>query len=250
MKYKVEICVDTVESALEAQLAGADRVELCDNLIEGGTTPGPGTIQSARANLGIGLNVIIRPRGGDFLYSPIEFDIMKRDIDFCGEAGADGVVTGILRADGRVDIERTGALIEYARPMQVTFHRAFDMTPDPFAALEDIIMAGAERILTSGQKNSAAEGAALLKELLIKAGNRIIIMPGSGIGPANIESLARSTGAHEFHFSGRKTIGSGMIYRKESISMGGDSSVPEYGRKVADYTTIRAVIELLGRLGV
>ena len=131
MKFYLEICVDNVESAIDAQNAGADRVELCNNLFEGGTTPGFGTISSARNNLSIGLHVIIRPRGGDFLYSDLEFDIMRREIDMCGECGVDGVVLGILNPDGAIDIERTAKLIEFARPMSVTFHRAFDMWAIP-----------------------------------------------------------------------------------------------------------------------
>ena len=155
MKFSLEICVDTVESAIEAQNAGADRVELCSNLMEGGTTPGYGTITSARHNLDIGLNVIIRPRGGDFLYSDQDYDVMRREIDICGECEVDGVVLGILNTDGSVDLERTARLIEFARPMSVTFHRAFDMCSDPVKGLEEIILAGADRLLTSGLKDKA-----------------------------------------------------------------------------------------------
>ena len=176
MKFKLEICVDSLESAIVAQTAGADRVELCNNLIEGGTTPGYGTIISVRNNLTIGMNVIIRPRGSDFLYTDPEFDIMRRDIEACGEAGADGIVIGILRNDGNIDIERTSRLIEFARPMEVTFHRAFDMCLDPVKGLEDIILTGAERVLTSGQMNSAFEGADIIRNLVKQADNRIIIM--------------------------------------------------------------------------
>ena len=145
MNFKIEICVDSVQSALLAQDAGASRVELCDNLPEGGTTPGYGTIVSARNNLSIGLHVIIRPRGGDFLYTSHEYDIMKREIDICGEAGVDGIVLGILKSDGSIDVERTARLIEVAKPMSATFHRAFDMCQDPVQGLEDIIASGADR---------------------------------------------------------------------------------------------------------
>ena len=145
MKYKLEICVDNVESAIAAQNAGADRIELCNNLPEGGTTPGSGTICSARNNLTIGLHVIIRPRGGDFLYSDPDYDIMRREIDICGECGVNGIVLGILESGGAIDVERTAKLIELARPMSATFHRAFDMCNDPFKSLEDVIACGADR---------------------------------------------------------------------------------------------------------
>ncbi len=248
MKFKLEICVDNVQSAIDAQDAGATRVELCDSLPEGGTTPGYGTIVSARHNLNIGLNILIRPRGGDFLYSALEFDIMRRDVDICMECGADGIVTGILRADGNIDIERTSELVRLAHPMSVTFHRAFDMCRDPQKGLEDIIATGADRLLTSGQKNSAEEGSGLLRELVIQSGNRIIIMPGSGIHEANIEAIAKITGANEFHLSARKVVESKMIFRKTGITMGGMPGYNEYARKVADSEKIKGIIKILGNL--
>ncbi len=248
MIFKIEICVDSLQSALLAQDAGASRVELCDNLPEGGTTPGYGTIVSARNNLSIGLHVIIRPRGGDFLYTGHEYDIMKREIDICGEAGVDGIVLGILKSDGSIDVERTARLIEVAKPMSATFHRAFDMCQDPVQGLEDIIASGAERVLTSGQKNSAAEGSGLLRELVIQAGQRIIIMPGSGINEANIETIAKISGANEFHLSARKVVESEMIFRKEGITMTGMPGFNEYARKVADPEKIKNIIRILSNL--
>lgn len=245
MNFFLEICVDNVESAIEAQNAGADRIELCNNLMEGGTTPGVGTICSARSNLTIGLHVIIRPRGGDFLYSRLDYDIMRRDIGSCGECGADGIVLGILLPDGSIDIERTAKLTELARPMSVTFHRAYDMCNDPFKGLEDVIATGADRLLTSGQKNSAEEGVGLINQLIIQAGKRVIIMPGSGINSSNITHIAVTTRANEFHLTGRKIIDSEMIYRKEGISMGGTSGIPEFSRKVADPDMIRCIISNL-----
>ena len=245
MNFKLEICVDNVESAIVAQLAGADRVELCDNLIEGGTTPGYGTIVSARKNLNIGLNVIIRPRGGDFLYTDLEYDILRRDIDICGECGVDGIVIGILRSGGTIDVERTAKLIELARPMSATFHRAFDMCTDPLIGLEDVIASGANRLLTSGQKDKVLEGAELIRQLVGQAGDRIIIMPGSGINESNIAGIARVTGANEFHLTGRKVIDSEMIFRKHGISMGGTTEIPEFSRKVADPDMIKRVINIL-----
>ena len=248
MKFEVEVCVDTVESAIIAQNAGASRVELCDNLPDGGTTPSFGTIAAARKNLSIGLNVIIRPRGGDFLYSDPEFDIMKKDIEICRNYGVDGVVIGLLKSDGSVDSERTASLVELANPMELTFHRAFDMASDPFQALSDIIGAGAKRILTSGQQNKAEDGVELIRQLVLKADDNIIIMPGSGINMLNIEMIARSTGAKEFHFTGRKTIESLMTFRKSGISMGGSPSGSEFIRKIADSEVIENIIRILERL--
>ncbi len=245
MKFKLEVCVDSLESAIDAQIAGADRIELCSNLYEGGTTPSYGTIVSARNNLDIDLFVIIRPRGSDFLYTDPEFDIMRRDIDVCGEVGANGVVLGLLMQDGNIDIERTSKLIEYARPMKVTFHRAFDMCRDPLKGLEDIILTGAERILTSGQKSDASEGSALIGCLVKQADNRIIIMPGGGINDFNIRDIAQVTGASEFHLTGRKIINSEMFFRKSGILLGGSPQTEEFSRKVADPVKIAKIISTL-----
>jgi copper homeostasis protein len=245
MEFKIEICTDNVESAIEAQKAGADRIELCNNLPEGGTTPGCGLIRSARENLTIGLHVIIRPRGGDFFYSALEYDIMKREIYACGECGVDGVVIGILEPGGEIDIERTARLIEFARPMSVTFHRAFDMCIDPVKGLEAVIDSGADRLLTSGQRNTADEGRLLIKDLIEQAGDRIIIMPGSGINESNIVNFARVTGAKEFHFTGRKIIESEMAFRRENISMGASNGMSEYFRKVVNPEMIRSIVNNL-----
>jgi copper homeostasis protein len=245
MKFKLEICSGSVESAVNAQLAGADRVELCDNLCEGGTTPSLGSIESARDNLAIGLHVIIRPRGGDFLYSDHEYDIMRRDIELCGERGIDGIVIGLLRKDGSIDIDRTEKLVKLAYPMSVTFHRAFDMCDDPFKSLEDIISAGAARILTSGQKIIVPEGAALIHELVKKAGARIIIMPGSGLDESNIADMAKATGAAEFHLTAQKVVESEMVFRRKDIPMGGMAGIPEFSRKVADPGKIINIINIL-----
>lgn len=245
MNFKLEICVDSVESAINSQIAGADRVELCDNLIEGGTTPSYGSIASARSNLNIGLHVIIRPRGGDFLYSDLEYDIMRRDVEICGENGVDGIVIGFLRADGTIDIERTARLVESAQPMSVTFHRAFDMCNDPVKGLEDIIAAGTSRVLTSGQKDNVPEGEELIKQLVELAGNRIIIMPGGGITESNIASVCKATNASEFHLTGRMVTESEMIFRRSGISMGGTSEVKEFSRKVADTDKIKRIIKIL-----
>ncbi len=246
-KYLIEVCAASVDSAIAAQQGGAKRIELCDNLYEGGTTPSFATIKSARINLQIGLNVLIRPRGGDFCYSNLEFEIMKEDIRICKELGADGVVFGILLTDGKVDILRTKMLVELSRPMSVTFHRAFDMTPDPLKALEDIISIGIDRILTSGQKNKAIEGRELLKQLIEQADGRIIIMPGSGINEQNIVEIRSFTGAKEFHLTGRKPIQSKMIYRQDGIFMGGLPEISEFEIKVTNSKLIRKIVSLIDR---
>lgn len=243
MKFKLEICVDSVESALNAQTAGADRIELCDNLTEGGTTPGYGMITSARSNLNIGIHVLIRPRGGDFLYSDLEYDIMRRDIDLCGESGIDGIVTGILLPAGNVDVERTARLIEFAYPMSATFHRAFDMCRDPVSSLEDVIATGASRLLTSGLRNKARDGIELIRQLVIQAGERLIVMPGGGIDETNAAQVITATKVTELHLTGRMEIDSEMIFRRHGISMGGLTGVPEFTRKVADPDRIKKIIE-------
>lgn len=245
MIHKLEICADSVESSIIARAAGADRIELCDNLQEGGTTPGYGCIVSARKNLDIRLHVLIRPRGSDFLYSDVELDIMMRDIEMCGETGVDGIVTGVLRPGGTIDIERTAKLVELAYPMSVTFHRAFDMCCDPEQALEDIIATGASRVLTSGQKNSAEEGITLIKKLVVQAGKRIIIMAGGGITEHNLASILANTNVNEVHLTGRKTIESAMLFRQNEITLGGNPGFPEYFRRIADQEKIEKIVNIL-----
>ena len=218
MNYTLEVIAFTIESVLLAQQSGAHRIELCDNPAEGGTTPGYGMIKTAREKTPLLLYPIIRPRGGDFLYSDDEFEIMKRDVLLCKELGCDGVVIGLLQPDGSVDKKRTAVLVEAAYPLGVTFHRAFDRVANPFEALEDIIATGCERILTSGLKPTAAEGAEMLAQLVRQANDRIIIMPGSGIRAGNIVALARQTGAIEFHSSARKATDSKMEYFNTSMN--------------------------------
>jgi len=218
MKFKLEVIGFTIESCLIAQAAGAHRIELCDNPSEGGTTPSYGFIKTARENLSIDLYPIIRPRGGDFLYSEIEFEVMKADIEVCKNLGCNGVVIGILNADGTVDKKRSKQLVEIANPMKVTFHRAFDRTNDPFQAMEDIISIGCERILTSGLQTVATDGEELLNKLVKKANDRIIIMPGSGVKSDNIKTLIRNTNATEFHSSARTFVNSKMEFINESMN--------------------------------
>lgn len=218
MHLKLEIIGFNIESCAIAQAAGADRIELCDNPEEGGTTASYGFIKAARKLLSIQLYPIIRPRGGDFLYSDEEFEIMKTDVQLCKEIGCDGVVIGMLNADGSIDKMRSGKLVELAYPLGVTFHRAFDRTADPFQALKDVIEIGCERILTSGLKSSAPEAIDLLKQLVEAADEEIIIMPGSGVRSSNIISIAKETGASEFHSSARKTVKSLMEYQHSGIN--------------------------------
>ncbi len=240
----LEITVNSVTSALLAQEGGADRIELCDNFHEGGTTPGAGSIAKARECLHIDLFVMIRPRGGDFHYSDLEREIMKNDIQLARDFGADGVVFGLLNTDGTVDRIHTAELVAVSRPMQVTFHRAFDLTPDPFAALEEIIEAGADRILTSGQAPAALEGAAVIASLLKQAGNRITIMPGAGISESNILELYRLTRATEFHASLRTKKFSGMSFQREGVFMG-DQGFSTYPYDVASPERIRIMKHIL-----
>jgi len=218
MKFKLEVIGFTIESCLIAQAAGAHRIELCDNPSEGGTTASYGFIKTARENLSIELYPIIRPRGGDFLYSEIEFEVMKADVEISKNLGCDGVVIGMLNADGTVDKKRCKELVDIAYPMKVTFHRAFDRTNNPFKAMEDIISIGCERILTSGQKNLAIDGEELLNKLVKQANNRIIIMPGSGVKSDNIKTLVKNTNAKEFHTSARTFIDSKMEFINESMN--------------------------------
>ena len=215
---KLEICSFNIGSAIIAQDAGADRVELCASPEEGGTTPGPGLISMARRLLRIDLYPIIRPRGGDFLYTDEEFGIMMKDIEYCKLTGCNGVVIGLLNRDGTIDKARAGRLVELAYPLGVTFHRAFDWATNPFEALEDIISIGCERILTSGQKPTAIEGVELINQLVRQADERIVIMPGSGVRSGNIEALVKGTEASEYHTSARSVVASTMEFVNASMN--------------------------------
>lgn len=244
----IEVCANSLASALAAQAGGAARVELCSALIEGGLTPSPATIELARERLNLKLHVLIRPRGGDFCYEETEFGLMKRDIAFCQRAGVDGVVIGMLLPDGSVDMSRMRELVDAARPMKVTFHRAFDMAADAFRALDDVIALGAERLLTSGQRGSAVEGKALIAELVRRAGNRLVIMPGAGINESNIRELVAATGAREFHLSGQKKVASRMVYRNPHVFMG-VPGLSEYEIGVTDEEKIRRVVQAANEPG-
>ncbi|HEV2831111.1 MAG TPA: copper homeostasis protein CutC [Hanamia sp.] len=218
MPYKLEVIGFNIESCMAAQDAGADRIELCASPGEGGTTPSYAFIKAAREKLHIDLYVMIRPRGGDFLYNDEEFEIMKNDVLFCKQAGCDGIVTGLLTEDGKVNGKRCKELIGYAYPLGATFHRAFDRVYDPFEALEDIIDLGFERILTSGLAPKAIDGKETLAALINKSAERIIIMPGSGVNASNIISIAESTDAKEFHSSASYYTESKMKYHNSLMN--------------------------------
>lgn len=246
MKYKVEICANSVASCLQAQKGGAHRVELCAGIPEGGTTPSYGEIAIARKLLNIELNIIIRPRGGDFLYSDVEHQTMVHDIKIAKKLGVDGIVIGCLNADGTIDMVRNRELIDAAQGMSVTFHRAFDMCKDPFESLEQIIALGCDRLLTSGQQPTAIEGISLLSKLVVKANERIIIMPGSGVNENNIATIAKETKAREFHFSAREPINSKMEYRNPNLKMGGTVvSIDEYVQNITDSEKVQRTINIL-----
>lgn len=247
MKLQLEICCYSVESVRAAARGGADRVELCASPPEGGITPSQASIQLARDVPGLGLYVIIRPRGGDFCYSPLEFETMKRDIEVAGSLGADGVVIGILQPDGSIDKGRTRELVEIARPMDVTFHRAFDMCADPFRALGDLYETGIGRVLSSGSRPTVEEGLEVLAALAEKAGDRISIMAGSGVKPGNLEVLFRA-GIREFHSSAARSYPSPMEYRNPFVHMGKDKDFDEYARSAADEGLVAELRRRLDRL--
>jgi copper homeostasis protein len=225
----IEVCVDSVASAVAAERGGAARVELCSDILEGGVTPSMGLIEAVRSHISIGLQVIIRPRGGDFCYEEDEIDIMKRDIAACKNLKVGGVVLGILDSEGHVNVEKTRELVELARPMNVTFHRAFDMAADLTRALEDVCAAGADRILTSGGEQKCLQGAETIARLVKAAGRRLTIMAGGGISLADAAAVIERTGVKEIHVGLASTISSPMVFRNPNISLG-KASGREYQR--------------------
>ena len=216
----IEVCVDSVASAVAAERGGAQRVELCSDLLEGGVTPSVGLLEAVRSRLSIGVHPIIRPRPGDFCYSEEEFDILRRDIEVAKDAGADGVVLGILDPAGNVDVQRTRQLVELARPLSVTFHRAFDMAADLFRALEDVCATGADRLLTSGGEQSCLQGIETLAQLVKAARGRITILAGGGIGHNNANTIIERTGVSEIHVGLATPVMSPMVHRNSRVSLG------------------------------
>lgn len=238
---EVEVCAYSLESCVAAQEAGADRVELCTAMYDGGTTPPAGMIQLARELLHIRLYVMIRPRGGDFLYSDLEYRQMKQDLLYAKSCGVNGVVIGLLKENGEIDVERTLELVGLAAPLQVTFHRAFDMAADPFRALEGVIRSGCHRILTSGQRNTAVEGMDMLRALSERNKGRIQLMAGSGVNRENALLLA-ATGIDALHLSGKNSRDSRMEYRNPQVFMGGVPGIPEYEIVFTDCKKISDVV--------
>lgn len=235
----LEICIDGVASARAALVGGADRVELCANLPEGGTTPSAGMIRAVRAAFPGGLMVIIRPRGYDFLYSDDELEVMRHDVQVARELGADGVVIGCLTAEGRVDAGRCRRLLDAAGPLDITFHRAFDMTRDLGEALEDIVALGIQRILTSGGQPDVLAGVAAIAGLVRQSAGRASLMPGGGVTPENLAEIVCATGVREIHLSARQAVQSGMQHRNEHCSMGSYSKDREYEWREASAEKIR-----------
>lgn len=239
---KFEICVDSTEGVRAARDAGADRVELCAALFEGGLTPSHGMIVGARRVSGIALQVMIRPRGGDFHFDDDEFETMLADIAIAKAEGADGIVSGVLTTDGRIDEQRSRILIEAARPLPMTFHRAFDMTVDPFEALETLISIGAARVLTSGQEATVLEGLPLIAALMRQAAGRIIVMPGGGVTARNVGRIVRELAPAELHFAALAEAQSPMLFQRSHVYMGGELRAPEYRRLQSSPAGIAALM--------
>ena len=248
----LEICVDSVESALAAQRGGAQRIELCSALAEGGLTPSGGLIRAVRSKVSIGVYVMIRPRGGDFLYSEEELDVMRDDIARARDLGANGVVFGLLTADGVVDIEKTAELVELARPMEVTFHRAIDMTRDLGEALESVLLTGARRVLTSGGAQSALLGMTGVATLVHLAKDRIAVMVCGNVRPENVAQIAVATGATQFHAALRSAVPSPVTYRNPGLSMGdeGSDEYTRYAVRPEDVRRLRQTINAIGAVTV
>lgn len=243
MKRIIEICANSAQSCVEAEMGGASRVELCAGIPEGGTTPSYGEIKTAQALTStIDINVIIRPRGGDFLYTEAEVEAMLLDIELCKQLGVHGVVFGCLTSEGDIDVPLMRRLIEAAKPLSVTCHRAFDVCRDPFAALEQLIELGCDRILTSGQQSTAEKGIPLLKQLVERAGQHIIIMPGCGVREGNIARIEAETGAREFHTSARSVVHSQMRYRKEEVPMGSSAVTSEFETVQTDREKVKQFV--------
>lgn len=244
-KALIEVVVDSVESAIAAERGRAGRVELCANLVEGGTTPSAGMIAECRDRIRIPLYVMIRPRGGDFLYSDAEIEIMRRDIRQARALGADGIVLGLLLPDGRVDAVRTARLIRQARPLDVTFHRAIDVCRDPYEALDTLAAMGVDRVLTSGQAASASSGIKTIARLVAHARNRLVIMAGGRINEKNAPRIVERTGVREIHLRGARQVRSGMKHRTAAVGFRGKPLASDYVHEYTDASRIRALVKSL-----
>lgn len=241
---KLEVCAGSIDSAIAAAKGGAARIELCSGLADGGITPSVGLIKAARAIKRLKVNVLIREREGDFLYTPDEIETMATDVDVCRSLGVDGVVVGALAADGRIDVEACRKMLAAKGDMSVTFHRAFDLCRDPFEALDTLIDLGVDRVLTSGLAASAIEGSEMLKKLNDYAAGRIIILAGGGVNSRNVKRLIESTGVIEVHASARSSVASYMQFRRGGVSMG-TPGADEYSRKITDAAEVAAIVDQL-----
>jgi copper homeostasis protein len=246
--YQLEICIDSVASARAAEQGGAQRVELCDYLTGGGTTPSAGMISLVRESLSIPVHVLIRPRRGDFLYSKMEMEIMKRDIQLCREMGVDGVVLGALTKEGDIDVAKTQELIDSAGTISVTFHRAFDLTRNPLEALDQLLSLNIVRLLTSGQQQTALQGVPLIQKLQERSVGKLIIMPGGGINPANVKDIVSQTGVTEVHASVRSKVEGEMVFRKDYPPISSNSPLSEFEQLVADVEQIKKMRRLLDEI--
>jgi copper homeostasis protein len=238
----IEVCVENADGLVAAQNAGADRVELCASLLEGGLTPSVGMVEEALRRATIPFHVIVRPRGGDFLYSEIEFAAMLGDVRALRGLGVAGVVVGCLTPDGAIDEPRTRALVAAARPLSVTCHRAFDMTADPLEAVEALVRCGVDRVLTSGQRDTALEGLETLRATVRAAAGRLGVMACGGLDASNIAQVRDATGAPELHFAALKSVPSGMRYRNPKVGMGGTALEREYLNEATDEDAVRAAM--------
>ena len=241
----LELCVDSVESAVAAELGGATRIELCSALREGGLTPSSGLIRAVRARVSFGVHVMVRPRSGDFCFSDDEFSIMRNDILYARECGADGVVIGLLTPSGDVDVERTRELVELAQPMEVTFHRAIDLSRDILRSLEDVISAGVDRVLTSGGEPDALAGGNRVREMVRAAGGRVAVMVGGGVRAENARLIAEASGARDFHSGFARVVNSAIRHQVHHVHLG-DPDIDDYLFRVVlreDVHELRAVLE-------
>lgn len=243
----LEVIVNSVESARAAQTGGADRLEVCDNLIEGGTTPSAGMIKRIRAAVDIPIHIMVRPRGGDFCYSDDELGVMKYDIETAHYLKADGVVFGLLNPEGLIDIANTKMLIEQARPLKVTFHRAFDMTVDADRALDQLLELGVDILLTSGLMNKAIDGVENIKRFVEHIGDDMRIMAGSGVNETNAAHIIATTGVRDIHVSCRTQTVSRMTYRNPNIQMGGSYTIDEYSINISDQNKIQTIKKVLSK---
>jgi copper homeostasis protein len=241
----VEVCVDSVASALAAERGGAQRIELCSDLLEGGVTPSLGLLSVVRSKVSIGVHPIIRPRPGDFCYSEAEFEIMRRDIELAKREGADGVVLGLLKANGRVDIERTRALIELARPLSVTFHRAFDVSANLLEAFEDVCATGADRLLTSGGKQECLQGVDTVARLVQASGGRLAVMAGGRIGIKNASHIVERTGVSEIHVGLATPVNGANIHKNSPRLSLGKAHDPEFQRTEVLEESVRDLIRAI-----